>query len=172
MAARQELQVEPRRVGRDPFALMREMTADVDRLFGTFTWPLQWPALRGLRGEEGWHPRVDVFQRENFLVTKVDLPGLNKEDVKVEVAEGQLTIAGERKRETEEKKEGFYRAEREYGTFFRTVPLPEGVKVEEVKATFANGVLEVTVPLPQFAETKPRTVKVEEAPAAAAKTAA
>jgi HSP20 family protein len=96
---------------------------------------------------------------------------LKKEDVKVEVTDGHLAISGERKRETEEKKEHFYRSEREYGRFYRAVPLPEGVKLEDVKATFTDGVLEVSVPLPAKAETKVRTIEIQEG-AKTAKTAA
>lgn len=84
---------------------------------------------------------------------------------------GHLAISGERKRETEEKKERFYRCEREYGSFYRAVPLPEGVKLEDVKATFSDGVLEVSVPLPAQTAAKVRKVEIQEA-AKAAKTAA
>ena len=92
---------------------------------------------------------------------------MKKEDVKVEVTDGYLTISGERKTEAEEKKEQFYRCEREYGSFYRAVPLPEGVKLEDVKATFADGVLEVSVPLPAKAEPAVRKVEIQEAPKAA-----
>ncbi|MEY4635477.1 MAG: Spore protein [Acidobacteriota bacterium] len=134
------------RTGRDPFALLRQMTTDFDRLFGE----AGWPALRSQRFADAaaWNPRIDVFEKDNRLVTKVDLPGLKKDDVKVEVTDGQLAISGERKSETEEKKDDFYRCEREYGSFYRAVPLPEGVKLEDVKASFADGVLEVSVPMP------------------------
>jgi HSP20 family protein len=104
------------------------------------------------------------------VAARADLPGLKKEDVKVEVSDGHLAISGERKRESEEKKQ-FYRCEREYGSFYRAVPLPEGVKLEDVKATFADGVLEVSVPLPAKAESKARTVEIQESPKAG-KTAA
>lgn len=80
-------------------------------------------------------PEIDVVERDNRLITRIDLPGLKKEDVKVEVTDGYLTISCERKTEAEEKKEHFYRCERQYGSFYRAVPLPEGVKVEDVKAT-------------------------------------
>jgi len=118
-----------------------------------------------------WSPTIEVFEKDNRLVTKVDLPGLKKEDVKVEVTDSRLAISGERKREVEEKKKNFYRSEREYGSFYRAVPLPEGVKPEDVKATFADGVLEVSVPLPVRPETKVRKVDIQE-PAKAAKSAA
>ena len=91
--------------------------------------------------------------------------------MKVEVTDGYLTISGERKTEAEAKKEQFYRCEREYGSFYRAVPLPGGVKLEDVKATFADGVLEVSVPLPATAEPAVRKVEIQEA-SKAAKTAA
>ena len=96
---------------------------------------------------------------------------VTKDDVKVEVTDGQLTISGERKRETEERKKDFYRCEREYGRFYRSVPLPEGAKVDDVQATFDNGVLEVSVPLPVATATPVRQVAIQE-PAKAAKPAA
>lgn len=112
-----------------------------------------------------------MFAKDNRLVTKIDLPGMKKEDVKVEVTDGQLAISGERKREAEEKGEEFYRCEREYGSFYRAVPLPEGVRLEDVKATFSDGVLDVSVPVPARAEAKIRKVEIQES-AKAAKSAA
>jgi len=159
---------------RDPFALMRQMTSDLERMFDESSWPsFRWPSLRWGAGAEEmtWAPRIDVFEKNQRLVTRIDLPGLKKEDVKVEVTDGQLAISGDRKHEKEEKGEKFYRSEREYGSFYRAVPLPEGAKVEDVKATFADGVLEVSVPLPANAQTKARTVEIQE-PTKAAKTAA
>lgn len=104
-----------------------------------------------------------MFERNNRLVTKVDLPGMKREDVKVEVADGRLTISGERKAEAEEKTEDFYRRERQYDSFYRSVPLPDGAKLEDVKATFADGVLEVSVLLPAMAEAKVRKVEIQDA---------
>lgn len=130
---------------RDPFALLRQMTTDFDRLWST---PMA-PFRAFVPGEPvDWTPMIDVFEKDKRLFTRVDLPGMKKEDVKVEVTDGNLTISGERKREFEEKKENLFRCEREYGSFYRTVPLPEGAKVEDVQATFVDGVLEVSVPLP------------------------
>ena len=93
-------------------------------------------------------PRVDVFERDNRLVTRVDLPGMKKEDMAVEVRDGHLELSGEREHEKEERKGNVYRSECEYGSFYRTVPLPEGVTPEDVTATLSDGVLEVSVPLP------------------------
>jgi HSP20 family protein len=138
------------------------MTSELDRAFDD--WPsFRWPAFaRRSAGIEAWSPRIEVLERDNRLVTRVDLPGMKKEDVTVEVTDGQLTLSGERKRETEEKKDNFYRSEREYGSFYRTVPLPEGVKLDDVKASFADGVLEVSVPLPAKPKANVTKVKVED----------
>ena len=162
----------PIRSPRDPFSLLRQMTSELDRVFD------DWPSLPGpFFGDApasesiGWSPNVDVFERDNRLVTRVDLPGMKKEDVSVEVAGGRLALSGERKRETEEKKDNYYRSEREYGSFYRAVPLPESVKLEDVKATFADGVLEVSVLLPARPEANVKRVQIEE-PKKAAKSAA
>jgi HSP20 family protein len=143
---------------RDPLAMLREMTSEIDRV---------WPFFRVRPAFDGpaFMPAIDVFEQDTRLVTRVDLPGMKKEDVKVELADGQLTISGHRKSEAEEKKEEFYRCERHYGSFYRTVPLPEHVKFEDVKATFAEGVLEVSVPLPAKPESQVRTVEIQEAKA-------
>jgi HSP20 family protein len=114
-----------------------------------------------------WSPEIDVFEKDNRLVTKVDLPGVKKEDVRVEVTDGHLAISGERKSETEKKTDTFYRCEREYGSFCRVVPLPDGVRLEDVKATFSDGVLEVSVPLPAKPEAKVRKVEIQESEKAA-----
>jgi HSP20 family protein len=146
----------------DPFALMRQMTSELDQLFEDF--PLAMPRLRAqpLLARAGWLPQIEVFEADNRLVTKVDLPGMKKEDVKVEVSDGHLAISGERKSETEEKMDRFYRSERQYGSFYRTIPLPDGIKLEDVKATFAEGVLEVSVPLPVKPESTVRTIEVQD----------
>jgi HSP20 family protein len=161
----------PTRGGRDPFALLRQMTSELDRAFEG--WPsLRWrPLGEFAMPESGWSPKIDIFERDNRLVTRVDLPGTKKEDVSVEVTDGHLALSGERKRETEEKKDNVYRREREYGRFYRAVPLPDGVKLEDVKATFADGVLEVSVPLPIRAEASVKKVEIEE-PKKSAKSAA
>jgi HSP20 family protein len=154
---------------RDPFTLMRQITSELDRVFDTSAWPsFGWPVLRARPAAEAptWFPGIDVFERDNRLVTKIDLPGMKKEDVKVEVTDGQLAISGERKTEAEEKKDNFYRCEREYGSFYRAVPLPEGVKLEDVAATFSDGVLEVSIPLPAKREGIVRKVEVQEVPKA------
>jgi HSP20 family protein len=151
----------------DPLAMMRDMTFDFDRFFEEPRWPLRF-LPRALRPAGGaWFPEIDVFEKDHRLVTKIDLPGLKKEDVKVEVADGILTITGERIAEAKEETENVYRCERSYGSFSRTVPLPAGVTSEQVTATFADGVLEVTVPLPAKAESTKHTVQITDGAKAA-----
>jgi HSP20 family protein len=159
-----------RQGARDPLALLRQMTSDAERAFNESGWPtFRVPALGTRSGTDAakWFPEIDVFEKDNRLVTKVDLPGMKKDDVKVEVTDGHLAISGERTSEAEERNEHYYKSEREYGSFYRTVPLPEGVKLEDVKATFADGVLEVSIPLPVQAPTQVRKVEIQDAPKAA-----
>jgi HSP20 family protein len=156
-------------VTRDPFAMLRRMTSEFDRLFEGTGWPSpKWSLFRSRPAHEtlNWVPEIDVFVRDNRLVTKVDLPGMKKEDVKVEVTDGYLTISGERKTEAEDKKDEYYRCEREYGSFYRAVPMPEGVKLDDVKASFADGVLEVSLPLPAAAPPAKRQIQIEDLPKA------
>ena len=169
MFTRKETSLTPSRLSRDPFGLLRQMTSELDRVFDEPAWPsFRWPTFAIAAPETvAWSPGIDVFEKDHRLVTKVDLPGMKKEDVKVEVIDGQLAISGERKTEVEDKKENVYRCEREYGSFYRAVPLPEGSRLEDVKATFADGVLEVSVPLPAKPEAKVRKVEIQEAPKAA-----
>lgn len=150
------------RGSRDPFAMLREITSDLDRMFNDWP-PLRRPFFARHAEPAPWFPKIDVFERDSRLVTRVDLPGMKKEDVTVEVTDGHLTLSGERKRETEEKKDQMYRTEREYGSFYRTVPLPDGVKVENIKATFADGVLEVTVPIAVAPAPEVKKVPIDEA---------
>ena len=99
-------------------------------------------------GQAAWSPQIDVFQRGNDLVVRADLPGIKKEDVRVDISDNLLTIQGERKQEREEEHDGWYRNERSYGSFVRTIPLPEGTIADSAKATFNNGVLEIVLQAP------------------------
>jgi HSP20 family protein len=162
MLMKKETTVARKDAPRDPFAMLRDMTKQVERLFEEGNWPtFRWPADFFKPVDVAFKPAIDVFEKDGRLVTKIDLPGMKKEDVTVEVADGYLAIAGERKSEIEEEKEAFYRCEREYGSFYRAVPLPEGVKLEDVKATFNEGVLEVSVPLPAKAKADVRRVEIQ-----------
>jgi HSP20 family protein len=126
---------------------MRRFSEEMDRAFEGFG--LARGRLFG-GGEAGmWSPAVEVFERDNNLIVRAELPGLSKDDVKVEVTDDGLVIHGERKRESEEKGERWYRSERSYGQFYRLIPLPEGANAEQAKARFENGVLEVSMPIPE-----------------------
>jgi HSP20 family protein len=153
----------------EPFNVLRQMTSELDRMFDE-PWSLfRWPSA-DLASPDAplWAPKVDVVTKDGKLVTRVDLPGMKKEDVFVEVQDGYLTLSGERKKETKEAKDDVYREEREYGSFCRTVPLPKGVKPDDVKATFDNGVLEVIVPLPAAPASNGRKILIQDAAATAA----
>lgn len=144
----------------DPFALLGRMTSEFDRIFEEGGWPAF--RSRWVAEPAAWTPNIDVYEKDNRLIARVDLPGMKKEDVKVEVVDGRLTISGERQHETEENRENFYRCEREYGSFYRAIPLPEGATLDHIKAAFENGVLEVTVPLAARAVPQGRSITIEE----------
>lgn len=145
---------------RNPFGMMRRFTDNMERMFDDFS-GLRFPKLfrteflpfRPEFEEFEWIPEIEVLHKEGTFMVRADLPGLTKDDVKIEVTNELLTLSGERKSEKEEKGEGFYRTERKYGTFFRQIPLPEGAKTENANATFRNGVLEITMPMPKFEPT-------------------
>jgi HSP20 family protein len=139
-----------------PFPMLRRFARDFDWFFDRFGRDrLGFEPAQAL-----WAPDLEVFERGNELVVRGDFPGMRKDEVTVEVMENALVFKGERKRETEEKKEGFYRSERTYGSFYRTVPLPEGAKADQAKATLRDGVLEVTMPLAK-AEQKTKKLDIE-----------
>jgi HSP20 family protein len=168
-ASREQRSVVRRDMGSAPIAMpfgnsftfMRRFMEDVDRLFGSFgAGTSTLPATAPISEEITWVPTVEVFERDGQFVVRAEVPGLTKDDINVEVLGGQLVISGERKREQEEKREGFYRSERVYGAFHRIIPLPERVNPEQAKATFANGVLEIT--MPQAPAPKGQRVEVQE----------
>jgi HSP20 family protein len=105
-----------------------------------------------------WLPAMDLVETQDSFVLRADLPGLSESDVNIELEDNVLTISGERKGEHEERKEGYYRVERAFGSFSRSLTLPEGVHPEAIKAKFDRGVLEVTIPKPE--ERKPRKVAI------------
>ena len=112
-----------------------------------------------------WNPQLEVFTKEHEFLVKVDLPGVKKEDITVEVNQDHLVLRGERKHEQEEKKDGFFRTERSYGSFYRSLPLPEGVKSEVATATMHSGVLEISMPMTKV-EAKSRKLEIAEPVAA------
>lgn len=152
----------------NPFQTMRRFTKDMERLFedfGGFRFPNFFrtdfaPFYKEFDKVE-WLPQIEVVQNNGQFMVRADLPGLTKDDVKVELTENLLMMSGERKEEKEEKREGFYRSERSYGNFHRQIRLPEGVEAENATATFRNGVLEITMPMPK-AETTTRKLEIKE----------
>jgi len=106
-----------------------------------------------------WSPAVDIFENENDLVFKADLPDVDPKEVGIQLENGTLTLKGERKFEQENTGKGFHRIERGYGTFVRAFSLPETVDAEKVKADYKSGVLTITVPKKEIA--KPKTIHVE-----------
>lgn len=108
-----------------------------------------------------WSPQVEAFRRDGKLVVRADLPGLKKEDVKVEVDGGLLTISGERRDERKEERDNFYRSERTYGQFYRAIPLPDGIDDAQCDASFQDGVLEVTFPAPKAEDRKAKRIPVK-----------
>jgi HSP20 family protein len=152
--------------GVSPFAMMREFTEEMDRMFtkGSFAPSAETAQM------QAWAPTVDVQRCNGNLVVTAELPGLKKEEVKVEMTGNAVIIQGERKREHTEDHKGFHRFERSYGKFYRSIPLPEGAKTEQAKAELTDGVLKISVPA---AEAKPAARQIPvQAGTAPAKTSA
>jgi len=108
--------------------------------------------------ERGLMPAVDVFEKDDKFVVKAELPGMKEEDIDVSVAGDMLMIKGEKKTESEVKEANYYRCERSYGSFYRSIPLPSTVDADKIEADFEDGILEVS--LPKSAEVKPKKVAV------------
>jgi HSP20 family protein len=144
-----------------PFALLRQLDEDMNRLFDEFYGGRSF----GAEGAPGWMPQVEVQEREGKLHVCADLPGMSKDDVKVDLADGQLTIQGERRRETssgQEPGQGYYRSERSYGSFYRSIPLPEGIDVDSAQASFRDGVLDVCFDAPKESSRGARRLEISE----------
>lgn len=152
----------------DPFTLMQRMSADMDRLFEQFGFgnsltgnSLMAPSFGGTGlGSSTWSPQIETFRRGDELVIRADVPGVRKEDLHVEFDDGVLTLSGERRSENEENRDGYYRSERSYGQFERSIALPEGVNADQCKASFNDGVLEVTLPAPKEQQRKSKRIEI------------
>jgi HSP20 family protein len=150
----------------EPVRELNSLQSEMNRLFNTF---FDTPTTTGGNGggaARRWVPSMDLVETDEHFVLRADLPGLTEADVSIELEDNVLTVAGERKAEHEEKQEGFYRMERSFGQFRRSLTLPEGVDADKIAATFDKGVLEVRIPKPE--ERKPRKVAISvgEKPAA------
>ena len=146
-----------------PFSMMRRLSDDMERIFEDTWGARQFPRLlRGLElAETRWTPDIEAFERKGEFVVRADLPGMTKDNVTVEVQDNQLIIKGERKEEKEQKEKGYYACERSYGSFYRALPLPEGLKADEAKATFKDGVLEIVMPAPKVPEKHGRQLEIK-----------
>jgi HSP20 family protein len=141
----------------EPVRELSSLQSEMNRLFNTF---FDTPTTAGNGGAvRRWVPSMDLVETDEHFVLRADLPGLTDGDVSIELEDNVLTVSGERKAEHEEKKEGFYRMERSFGQFRRSLTLPEGVDAEKIAATFDKGVLEVRIPKPE--ERKPRRVAIQ-----------
>lgn len=146
----------------NPFAVMRRLSDEMEHLFEGFLGPRRMPTpWREVEWGTRWAPDIEMFERKGELVVRADLPGLTKEDVKVEITDNELVIEGDRKQEKERKEKGYYACERSYGSFYRSVALPEGINVGEAKASFKEGVLEITMPAPKVPEKHGRRLEIK-----------
>jgi HSP20 family protein len=141
----------------DPFRELEDMTERLNRVFGR-------PLARTTGGKEhltvaDWIPTVDISETDQEYLIKAELPEVKKEDVKVTVEDGVLTIQGERHQEKEDKGRKYHRVERSYGTFMRSFTLPESVDETAVKAEYKDGVLNLH--LPKVEKVKPKAIEVK-----------
>jgi HSP20 family protein len=128
-------------------------------LFEHFFGP--WERERSVWGTEGWTPALESRVENGNLIVKADLPGIDPKEVSISVLGNQLTIEGERKREEKKEEKDYFYQEMSYGKFSRTIPLPEGVEADKVKASYKNGVLEITLPAPQQLASKKVQIEVQ-----------
>lgn len=193
---RRTVDIEPQ-FGVTPFNMMRRLTDDMERFFEDFnnlsvmprletdfgfprmtellniprtTDLLNFPRMAEFE-KSVWWPEIEVLEKNGELTVRADLPGLRKDDINIELTDGAVVISGERKLETKEEREGYFHSERNYGSFCRSIPLPEGADMNKANAVFHDGVLEVTIAVPKR-ELKGRKLEIaEKAPKAHAKTA-
>src|SRR3954465_11909624 len=139
----------------EPLRELSTLQNEMNRLFGSV---FDAPAQGNGGALRRWMPAMDLVESGDHFVLRADLPGLDEGDVKIELEDTTLTISGERKAEHESSDEGYYRLERAFGPFSRTLQLPRGIDPEAVTASFDRGVLEVGVPKPE--ERKPRRIEI------------
>lgn len=142
----------------DPFAsFQRQMNRLFDDAFSGYL-----PIARAGNGA-ALSPSIDVKETDNAIEVEAELPGVDEKDVQVTLEDDVLTIKGEKKAEKEETKKGYYMSERSYGSFLRSFELPGGIDADKVKATFAKGVLKVTLPKPVGAQAKTKKIEIKAA---------
>jgi HSP20 family protein len=133
------------------------MQREINRMFDSF--------FRGTLSDTdeltAWSPSVDIAERENDCVVKVELPGVSKDDVRITLQDNTLTIRGEKKQEKESKESNYHRVERSYGSFQRTFTLPTAVRADKVDASYKDGILSITLPKAEEAKAKQIEVRVK-----------
>jgi HSP20 family protein len=139
----------------EPLRELGSLQNEMNRLFNTvFDTPVG--------GHSGtlrrWMPAMDLVESGDEFVLRADLPGMSEDDIKIEFEDGTLTVSGERKAEHEEREEGYYRVERAFGSFSRSLTLPKGIDADAVSARFDRGVLEIRIPKPEAS--KPRRIEI------------
>lgn len=133
----------------DPFSLFDEMQRDMARLWNQM---LPWSTHEPMRvsgGTANWRPTADVYEQDNQIAVKAELPGVKKEDIDIELDRGSLIIRGQRHAEHQVRRDHYYRTERSSGSFYRRLPVPEGVKADQIQASYNDGILEVRIPRPE-----------------------
>ena len=138
---------------------------EIDRMMDNFFarrmrpwWPERW---LGMRHEEIVAPTLDVYEEKDDLVVKAELPGMDKDQIEVQISGSELILKGEKNKEEKIEDKNYYRCERSYGAFRRAVELPVDVQADKIKASFKNGILEVRLPKTEKAKTKEIKIKVE-----------
>jgi HSP20 family protein len=155
-----------------PLDFMDRMTDEMDRWFDRVSRDLGFPRrswlsrdMFGTQPRQGmWAPRIEAFQKGDRFTVRAELPGMKKDDIEVELTDDALTIRGERSEERQQERGGYYHSEREYGDFYRTIPLPDGVIGESAHASFRDGVLEVTMQAAPSEANRGRKVDITDAP--------
>ena len=138
---------------------LRRFRDQMDRLFDSFFGLAPWEEAALTAGAGAWTPDLEVVESDKEVVVKAEMPGLDPKDIDIRVSGNVLTLSGEKKEEKEEKKEGYYRSERRYGSFFRSVELPQGAKADDVIAEFDKGIL--TLKIPKTGEPAARRIEVK-----------
>jgi len=146
-----------------PFGLVGRLMEDVVRLLDGVS-AVQNGSRDVTPTMAGFFPALEMFERPGEVVVRLDVPGMNKDQITIEVDDRQLTITGERKEQREERQPGLHRSERSYGRFSRAIILPEGVQPDRASATFSGGVLEIALPAPD--RPKPKQIAIKEEAAA------
>jgi len=155
----------------NPFEIMQRMSDEMDRLFedlGFGRSRLLRSAYGGASPAPTWSPRIEAFQDGDRFIVRADLPGVKKDDLEVNLTDDAVTIQGERQQEERDERQGYYRSERSYGSFYRAIPLPEGVIADSCHANFKDGVLEITLQAPPHEVSRGRRVDIGDSSEASA----